>query len=231
VSSNVIKPGIKIDQKRISSKDSAQLTTYSWEDFLHEVVKLLKTAKARYPEIRERILAHHGSSPGGPTTSENPNVATDNLRELAAAANAMQGDNVVAGIESHNEKPIDPKSTTEVRTSQEASTSTSQNTGVLLQTQLGSVITVDSELTFLPRYTVKTVGPSGWEYIESADQWTDMLLRRSQEVWADGVVNMIIEMAEVPVGAEKALRLEGPTVGKKDETTAEDGLPLSGKGI
>jgi hypothetical protein len=205
VSDGVIQPGIKIDQKRITSEGSSRLTSYSWADFQHEVVKLLKKARARYPQIREHILAHQGSSPGGPTTSENPNDVTDNLRELAAAANAMQGDNVVAP--------------------QQPSTSTSQNIGSLPQAQLSSVAPVDSEPTSLPRYTVKTVGPSGWEHIENAEQWTDLLLRRSREVWTDGVVNIIIEMVDVPAGVEKAVRLEGSAVGKKDEAVAEEGSP------
>jgi hypothetical protein len=58
---------------------------------------------------------------------------------------------------------------------------------------------VDPEPTSLPRYTIKTVGPSGWENIDNAEQWTDLLLRRSLEVWTDGVVNMIIELVDVPV--------------------------------
>jgi hypothetical protein len=229
VSSSVLKPGIKIGQKRIFSDTPNQLTQYSWENFLHEVVKLLNTAKARYPEIPKRIMAHDASSPDGPTTSNNLNVITDNLRELAAAANAMQGDNA-AGMDSNDEKLIVSKSANEAQTSQQASTSTPQIPGTIPQVQLDSVTVACSEPICLPRYTIKTVGPHGWEYIDNAEQWTDLLLRRSQEVWTDGVVNMIVEMVNVPVGVERAVRLQGPNVEKRDEAITDDGLPLGGTG-
>lgn len=59
--------------------------------------------------------------------------------------------------------------------------------------------------TALPRYAIKTVGTEGWETIANAQQWSDLLLRRSRDVWADGVVNLVVELVDVHVGADDAL--------------------------
>jgi hypothetical protein len=107
---------------------------------------------SRYPALRER-------SSNSVAAVDSFNHLTDNLRELAAAANAMQGDNVTIGRHSSH----------------------------------GAVS------THLPAHVIKTVGPNGWEVIENAEQWGDLLRRRSLEVWADGIVNMIVELADVPV--------------------------------
>jgi hypothetical protein len=206
--SNTVKPGVKIDQTRISSETTHHIIRYSWADFLQKVIKLLKRAKARYPEIRERIMQHGERSLRGPTINDNLDNVTDNLRELAAAANAMQGENVIAGMES--QKPLNSKTT------DDAHPSTYQPLDTVQQAQFNLSSVADSEHTSLPRYTIRTVGPNGWEHIENAEQWSGLLLRRGHEVWADGVVNMIVEMVDVPVGV-------GTTEGRKDEDIVEIG--------
>jgi hypothetical protein len=139
-----IKPGVKLDEKRIFPDSLRSLTNYPWTDFLREVVALLKNATHRYPAVREHLVpqAHHLHLPASV-------IPTDNLRELAAAANAMQGDGVVA----------------------------------------------DGDL--LPRYAVKTVGSGGWETVETGDEWDGMLERRGREVWADGVISVVVELVDV----------------------------------
>ncbi|OSS45916.1 hypothetical protein B5807_08007 [Epicoccum nigrum] len=44
------------------------------------------------------------------------------------------------------------------------------------------------------RYTVKTIGPTGWQLIESAESWYDALTERAFATWADGVCNIIVEL-------------------------------------
>jgi hypothetical protein len=204
---NDVKPGVKIDQTRISSETPTHLASYSWEDFIHEVVTLLKRAKIRYIEIREHALTHGERSLEGPTSSDGLDTVTDNLRELAAAANAMQGEHVAATA-SHGQKPLHAK------TVNDAHPPATQPPGIVQQNQLNSNSLADIETTSLPLYTIKTVGPSGWEHIENAEQWSDLLLRRGREVWADGVVNMIVELVDIPADMKA-------TEGEKDEKMAE----------
>jgi hypothetical protein len=140
-----IKSGIKLDQKRIFRDSSSSLTNYPWTDFLREVITLLQKAKARYPAVREHLVPqeHLRHLP-------NPDLPVDSLRELAAAANAMQSD--------------------------------------------GSMV-VEGDL--LPRYAIKTVGSAGWETVENAEEWKGLLERRGSEVWADGVVTVVVELVDV----------------------------------
>lgn len=149
-SSVKVKPTVKLDQTRLSSTHIPQLTTYPWQDFSREVTKLLTKAKSNYPAIRAHLATH--------SSTAKTDTLTDNLQELAAAANAMQGDNTDA---------LAKKSA--------------------------------HEAASLPRHVIKTVGPNGWEYIADAEQWADLLARRGREVWADGVVNVVVELVDVQV--------------------------------
>lgn len=45
------------------------------------------------------------------------------------------------------------------------------------------------------KYTVKTIGPKGWQIIDSAQTWYHVLTERAFAMWADGVCNMIVELA------------------------------------
>ena len=151
-SGDELKPSVKLDQTRLSSTHIPQLTTYPWQDFASQVTKLLTKAKTSYPAIRARLAMRQGSS------TAKTDTLTDNLQELAAAANAMQGDDT---------DPLAKEPT--------------------------------HEAALLPRHVIKTVGPTGWEYIADAEQWADLLARRSREVWADGVVNVVVELVDVGV--------------------------------
>ena len=142
-----VKPLVKLYQTRLSSTHIPQLTSYPWQEFSSEVAKLLTKAKASYPAIRAHLAAQQDSS------TAKTDTLTGNLQELAAAANAMQGDNTDALAKK-----------------------------------------AAHEAALLPRHVIKTVGPNGWERIADAEQWADLLARRSQEVWADGVVNVVVEL-------------------------------------
>jgi hypothetical protein len=152
---------VKLDQTRLVSGQPYQLVNYSWQQFYSEVIKLLDRAKAGYSAVKKRaVLQKHGST-SSLGTKDRSNNLTDNLRELAAAANAMQGDTAAPGV-----------------------------------------IKCPDETALLPRYVIKTVGLDGWEHVEDAEQWTNLLARRSREVWADGVVNMIVELVDVHTGGK-----------------------------
>ncbi|KAJ4383929.1 hypothetical protein N0V86_000772 [Didymella sp. IMI 355093] len=44
------------------------------------------------------------------------------------------------------------------------------------------------------KYTVKTLGSSGWQIIDSAQTWYHVLTERAFALWADGVCNIIVEL-------------------------------------
>jgi hypothetical protein len=173
LSDGTVKPAIKLDQTRIVADQSRYLTKYPWDNFRREVIKLLAGAKARYPGVREHlVLQEHHFSPS--TIIGGSGIQTDNLRELAAAANAMQGDSSITGTDG------------------------------LVPNTTGTIDGTGPETDLLPRYIVKTVGSDGWETIENAEQWSTLLERIGHEVWADGVVNMIVELVDVSADSDRS---------------------------
>ena len=44
------------------------------------------------------------------------------------------------------------------------------------------------------KYVVKTIGPTGWQVIDSAETWYHVLTERAFATWADGVCNVIVEL-------------------------------------
>ena len=66
------------------------------------------------------------------------------------------------------------------------------------------------------RYTVKTIGPSGWHVIDSAEQWYHILTERAFALWADGVCNVIVELnsAQRQLGVGKIYGIDGAVDGE-----------------
>ncbi|KAI4653711.1 hypothetical protein J4E93_001478 [Alternaria ventricosa] len=171
------KPGIKLDEKRIIAESQAHLAWYDYNDFMREVTFLLKAARDRYPELDVGI--------GSPDVEP----GTDNLRGLAAAANALQTEHALHGISS----PINglPQSSEDDNAS-------------ILPTPTSAVSTrpvfpVDShaETKSLPRHAIKSIGPQGWRDIRNADDWYSVLREKAFAVWADGVCNVLVELVDV----------------------------------
>jgi len=217
--SGAVKAGIKLNEKRICSERPDHLTHYSWDNFLHEVIKLLKQAKARYPAIRERLVPQEHRYKGSPAATDTLNDFTNNLRELAAAANAMQNNDAGAGGEMQGQKGTGLPTISETSASERPNTDTTQpirqESDTAPQAQLASLDLTDPDATLLPRYVIKTIGLNGWEVIDNAEQWNDLLARRGHEVWADGVINMIVELVEIPVPMESATGGKLVSVGGK----------------
>jgi hypothetical protein len=173
---NASMTGIKVDEKRITSESTDGLVKYTWANLKGEVDRLLGRAAARFREVRQLCVAQRSGSTAAP--SSQPDNLTDNLRELAAAANAMQGDSAMT--DTRAQKLSDPS------------------------------------YSSLPRHVIKTVGPGGFETIDDALDWENLLLRRSREVWADGKLNMIVELVDLRLGEE----------GK--EVAESEGVPAEG---
>ena len=198
--SGVIKAGTKLDETRIYPERPDHLISYSWETFRSEVTKLLKAAKARLPAIRERLAQQQQCHTGAPASMKTTNDLTNNLRELAAAANAIQSSDNGCGAESRVHKGLTLPTTSAINTS--STRTMHKEITTAWHTQPAPFDLLDPDSTWLPRYVIKTVGHNGWEVIENAEQWDDLLSRRGREVWADGVINMVVELVDIPVPAE-----------------------------
>lgn len=144
---------------------------------MREIILLLKAAKDRYPELSVSV-GFRDVEPG-----------IDNLRGLAAAANALQTEHAFHGTSSpFNGLPHQ---------------SSEDDNASILPTPTSAVSThpvfpVDShaETKSLPRYAIKSVGPQGWRDIRNADDWYSVLREKAFAVWADGVCNVLVELVD-----------------------------------
>jgi len=172
------KPSVKLDEKRIASAPSNDLVSYPWNSFIYEVITLLKLAKANQPALRENLVQQENSSKQSSPAQTKLQDHTNSLQTMAAAANAMQGDSAAGSGRATVPDTSKPQNNDDA---------------------------MDLDVARLPRYVMKTIGPNGWEVIENAEQWNDMLLRRGQEVWADGIVNMVVELVDIHVPLEELI--------------------------
>ena len=139
---------------------------------MKDVILLLKAAKDRYPELSAGI-GFRDVEPG-----------TDNLRGLAAAANALQTEHALHGTSSPNNG---------------LPQSSEDDNAAILPTPTSAVsahpvfpVDSHSETKALPRYAIKSVGPQGWRDIRNADDWYSVLREKAFAVWADGVCNVLV---------------------------------------
>ncbi len=146
---------------------------------MREVTLLLKAATDKYPDLRMGV--------GSP----NIEPGTDNLRGLAAAANALQTEHPVHGAASSaavdSQTPVDDSPSV-------LPTPTSA-------VSHHSVFPVDShtKTTSFPRYTIKSIGSQGWRDVRNADDWYSVLREKAFAVWADGVCNVLVELVDFAV--------------------------------
>lgn len=141
---NNTKQGIKLDEKRISTTRPAHLTFYNYTAFIEQVISMVSQTSLRHPSFT------------APRTTSIAAVSgeTENLRGLAAAANALQP-------QTDKEEQARPCTPTRAAS---------------------------------PQYVVKTIGPTGWQVIDSAETWYHVLTERAFATWADGVCNIIVEL-------------------------------------
>ncbi|KAF2823501.1 hypothetical protein CC86DRAFT_372447 [Ophiobolus disseminans] len=227
--SGTVKAGVKLNEKRMYSQGPTHLTNLPWDILLTEVIQLLKRVKARYPAIRERLVPQEYRHTGASATIDTLNDRRNNLRELAAAANAYQGHNTTSkGEASVHEGIVQPTVTgpnAAERTSDETTQLACKKPATAPQAQLATLDLTDHDAALLPRYVIKTIGLNGWEFIENAEQWGDLLLRRGFDIWADGVINLIVELVEIPVSMERATGGKLVSVGgmrNKEKDTEKD---------
>lgn len=201
VASQGSKTSTKLDEKRITAEPPNHLTFYDWNEFLKEVNKLLTRTKATHPNLRQKVVFQDDS------------VGAESLRGLAAAANALQLQ--IPSSESaalrrttmpdggpssakHASKTIDTparqehSSIVEVPPCDKVASATA-----FFSTNITSVLTMDDDVVArLPfRPVIKSIGPDGWRYIHDEKDWYDVLREKAFAVWADGVCNVLVELA------------------------------------
>ena len=170
------RPGIKLDEKRITARPPTHLAWYDYNDFMREVILLLKAAKDRYPEL----------SPGIGLRDVEP--GTDNLRGLAAAANALQTEHALHGTSSpFNGLP---------QSSEDDNASILPTPTSVVSTHPVCPVDSHAETKSLAHYAIKSIGPQGWRDIRNVDEWYSVLREKAFSVWADGVCNVIVELVE-----------------------------------
>ncbi|KAH7402637.1 hypothetical protein BKA66DRAFT_5978 [Pyrenochaeta sp. MPI-SDFR-AT-0127] len=194
-------PGIKLDETRITPvAPQKHLAWYEWDNFLEHVVALLQRAKTKYPEVRDKVVFQESR------------IGADNLRGLAAAANALSNENAneevtapgLAPPAEGRQRPISHASlAVEPSTSPEPSPahpddafSVAPSTSELKGHQVFD--DTDAELKLLPHHVIKTIGPEGWRIISNAKEWYAMLLEMAFAIWADGVCNVLVELVDMP---------------------------------
>ncbi|KAF1841762.1 uncharacterized protein K460DRAFT_255598, partial [Cucurbitaria berberidis CBS 394.84] len=198
------RPIIKLDETRITLKPPQKhLAWYEWDDFLQHVIDLLQAAKAKFPEVRERLVFQEGR------------IGAENLRGLAVAANALSnetanGEDAALGLapppEGHHRPISQISQEVEPSTSGEATPANPDASfpeNALSAPPPPPVPVVkddadtDTNIKLLPRYIIKTIGPDGWKIIGNAKEWYDMLLEMAFAVWADGVCNVLVELVDL----------------------------------
>jgi hypothetical protein len=117
---------------------------------------------------------------------------TDNLRGLAVAANALHSP-TIDPVTSHNGHTTPPDVPIAPKSAEPKSA----------------------------QYTVKTIGPTGWQVIDNAETWYHVLTERAFATWADGVCNIIVELHKAKTGTGKG-GLRGEDVGLDREVQMED---------
>lgn len=141
---NNTKQSIKLDEKRISTTRPAHLTFYNYTAFFEQVTTMVSQASLHHPTF---------TAPQSNSKSK-IRADTEDLRGLAAAANALQP-------QTDKDEQLRPSTPTRGAS---------------------------------PQYTVKTIGPMGWQVIDSAETWYHVLTERAFATWADGVCNVIVEL-------------------------------------
>jgi hypothetical protein len=181
LASSGTRSGIRIGEKRITAEPQAHLAWYDYNSLLRDVIMLLTKAKATYPEIRARAVPQQNDA------------GTDNLRGLAAAANALQSEHTQQGPG----QPFPTISTARHSFPEDASGVPPTPVSAVNETHTFNIgHGHDAEL--LPRFVIKSIGPEGWREIRNADDWYSVLREKAFAVWADGVCNVLVELVDVP---------------------------------
>lgn len=173
-------PGAKINERRITAEPHAHLAWYDYNDFLREVTSLLQGAISTHPNLRSSTTLRQ--EPGN----------NNNLRGLAAAANALQTEH------------IPPASVAMSRSTSGATAIEIPLAEEAFQAPISVVplhsMTNDSDKRLLSSCIIKSLGAEGWRRICSADDWYSVLREKALAVWADGVCNVLVEILGEGVG-------------------------------
>lgn len=145
-------------------------------------------------------------------------IGAESLRGLAAAANALSNEDAIGeDTAPRSAPPTESRQRSVGQISQRLQSNTSSETlptrpdaslpeeTVPLASTLSAVnenqgptTDIDTDVSLLPPYVIKTIGPDGWKVITNAKDWYDVLLEKAFAVWADGVCNVLVELVDLP---------------------------------
>ncbi|USP82737.1 hypothetical protein yc1106_10011 [Curvularia clavata] len=178
--SSATTPCAKLDERRITAEPQAHLAWYDYNDFIREVISLLQGAVANHPHPEPSAIPIQ--QPG-----------SNNLRGLAAAANALQTEHVPQ-VSIAMSRSTSGATASEVPLVEEVSPTSAS--AVPLHS------TSDADKRLLSCCVIKSLGPEGWRQICNADDWYSVLREKAFAVWADGVCNVLVEMVgQIAVGS------------------------------
>lgn len=164
----------KIGERRITAEAQSHLAWYDYNDFVNEAVSLLQTAKDSHPELESWM--------GSLQAPDN------NLRGLAAAANALQTEDVPQG-------PVAISKCTGMPPADDVSdVLPPPASAAALRPTMDKCNNSGSRL--LSRCVIKSIGPDGWRHIRNADDWYSVLREKAFAVWADGICNVVVELVD-----------------------------------
>ncbi|KAI1511230.1 hypothetical protein Ptr86124_009634 [Pyrenophora tritici-repentis] len=180
------RPGTKLDEKRIAAEPRAHLAFYDYIDFTRDVNELLQRAQDKCPELKTTPACKEGE-PG-----------TENLRGLAAAANALQAEHVHREESNTTGEAWSTTSGTHPPSTEDPSSFLPTPTSAVTHNTMFNtkIAAVNNKPLHLPRYIIKSLGSKGWREIHTMDDWYSVLREKAFSVWADGVCNVLVELVD-----------------------------------
>jgi hypothetical protein len=119
---------------------------------------------------------------------------SNNLRGLAAAANALQTEHAPRESIAMS-KSTSGATATEIPPVDDVSlASPIPTSAATLHTSMDRCTDTDTRL--LSRCVIKSIGPEGWRQIRNADDWYSVLREKAFAVWADGICNVLVELVD-----------------------------------
>lgn len=173
---------------------------HPWDDFVRDVIELLEAVTIRYPEVRKHLvpIPYHASCDRAAIPSADS--MREDLRGLAVAATALQkkqDDSTRSDTAHHPSQNIVGISSAMTQNSSPINSPNQMH--AILPTEHIASDAEKSEERMLPRYSIRTLSENGWESIDNAEQWSKVLMQRACDVWADGTLNVIVELLDIPV--------------------------------
>lgn len=159
---------IKLLECRIIAGERPHL---NWHDLNNEIATLLTQFKTKYPSLYTYLLAHQGHESTFPATPINSRKEIGGVRDGAVDVGGFEG-----GSDDNSDGSATLRATSDTHSTIDTPTDMTE------------------EEDALPKAFVKSVGELGLETIENETGWQEVLAQRARCIWADGTVNVVVEV-------------------------------------